>query len=94
MTRQAMSDAEVAARLGGGWQALDGALLKRFDFDDYHRTMAFVNAVAWIAHREDHHPDLQLHYGHCIVRWQTHSAGGITERDFHCAALVDALLRA
>lgn len=94
MTRQAMSDAEVAARLDGGWQALDSALLKRFDFDDYHRTMAFVNAVAWIAHREDHHPDLQLHYDHCIVRWQTHSAGGITERDFHCAALVDALLRA
>ncbi len=94
MTRQALSDAEVAARLGGGWQALDGALHKRFDFNDYHRTMAFVNAVAWIAHREDHHPDLQLHYGHCIVRWQTHSAGGITERDFHCAALVDALLRA
>jgi 4a-hydroxytetrahydrobiopterin dehydratase len=79
------------ATLPPGWAQVDGALQKRFDFPDFHRTMAFVNALAWIAHREDHHPDLSVHYGHCIVRWSTHSAGGITARDFHCAALTEAL---
>ena len=52
------------------------------------------NAMAWIAHRADHHPDLSVHYGHCVVRWSTHDAGGITELDFHGAAQVDALLNA
>jgi 4a-hydroxytetrahydrobiopterin dehydratase len=98
MTHPALSDAEVDARLsgpqGGGWQRVDGALQKRFDFGDYHRTMAFVNAVAWIAHRADHHPDLSVHHGHCVVRWLTHDAGGITARDFHGVAQVDALLSA
>jgi 4a-hydroxytetrahydrobiopterin dehydratase len=96
MKPTALTDTEVDARLsspqGGGWQRVGGALQKRFHFDDYHRTMAFVNAVAWIAHRADHHPDLSVHYGHCVVRWSTHDAGGITDRDFHGAAQVDALL--
>jgi 4a-hydroxytetrahydrobiopterin dehydratase len=89
-----LSDAEVDARLGPGWQRVDGALQKRFDFADFHRTMAFVNAVAWIAHRADHHPDLVVHHGHCLLRWTTHDAGGITEHDFRAAAQVDELLSA
>ena len=75
-----------------GWSVVDAALEREFTFSDFHRTMEFVNALAQIAHREDHHPDLQLGYGHCRVRWQTHSAGGITINDFICAAQTDALL--
>jgi 4a-hydroxytetrahydrobiopterin dehydratase len=89
-----LSDADVDARLADGWQRIAGALQKSWDFPDFHHTMAFVNALAWIAHREDHHPDLGVHYGRCVVRYSTHSAGGITARDFACAAMVDALQRA
>jgi 4a-hydroxytetrahydrobiopterin dehydratase len=56
--------------------------------------MAFVNAVAWIAHREDHHPDLKLSYGRCTVRFNTHDVDGISLSDFHCAAAVDQLFKA
>jgi 4a-hydroxytetrahydrobiopterin dehydratase len=55
--------------------------------------MAFVNALAWISHREDHHPDLRVGYDRCTVEYATHSAGGLTEKDFGCAAMADALLR-
>jgi 4a-hydroxytetrahydrobiopterin dehydratase len=75
-----------------GWGLVDGAIQKRFNFADYHRTMAFVNAVAWVAHGEDHHPDLQVSYNRCTVRFNTHSVGGISINDFICAAKVDALL--
>jgi 4a-hydroxytetrahydrobiopterin dehydratase len=54
--------------------------------------MAFVNAVAFIAHAQDHHPDLSVHYSRCIVRYNTHDAGGLTDTDFAAAAKVDALL--
>jgi 4a-hydroxytetrahydrobiopterin dehydratase len=53
--------------------------------------MAFVNAVASIAHREDHHPDLSVHYDRCVVAWSTHSAGGVTLNDLICAARTDAV---
>jgi 4a-hydroxytetrahydrobiopterin dehydratase len=75
-----------------GWTLVDGALQKGFDFADYHHTMAFVNAVAWVAHVEDHHPDLAVSYNRCTVRFNTHSVGGISINDFICAAKVDALL--
>jgi 4a-hydroxytetrahydrobiopterin dehydratase len=90
----AMSDAEMRARLPQvpGWHVEGGALEKRYEFSDYHRTMAFVNAVAWIAHAEDHHPDLAVSYNRCTVRFNTHSVGGISINDFICAAKVDALL--
>lgn len=67
---------------------------RRFVFSNYHATMAFVNAVAQIAHREDHHPDLSVHYGSCVVRFNTHDVQGLSPRDFRCAALVDALPQA
>lgn len=75
-----------------GWALVDGAIQRRYDFADYHRTMAFVNAVAWVAHAEDHHPDLLVGYNRCTVRFNTHSVGGISVNDFICAAKVDALL--
>jgi 4a-hydroxytetrahydrobiopterin dehydratase len=89
----AMSAAEIEAQLQqlDGWSHKDGAIEKSFRFADYHHTMAFVNAVAWIAHREDHHPDIAFGYNRSSVRFNTHSVGGISLNDFICAAKVDAL---
>ena len=88
-----MTPARIKTHLAkvDGWALVDGAVQKRFDFKDYHHTMAFVNAVAWIAHGEDHHPDLAVSYNRCTVRFNTHSVGGISINDFICAAKVDAL---
>jgi 4a-hydroxytetrahydrobiopterin dehydratase len=85
--------AELHAQLSPGWQVdpAGGTLSRDFRFADYHRTMAFVNAVAWIAHVEDHHPDLEVGYGHCRVAFSTHTVGGLSDNDFICAAKVDAL---
>ena len=74
-----------------GWSYRDGALMKAFAFGNYHETMAFVNATAWISHREDHHPDLTVGYNRCEVRYWTHAIGGLSENDFICAAKIDAL---
>ena len=75
-----------------GWEHLDGSIVKRFEFKNYYQTMAFVNAVAWIAHTEDHHPDLEVSYRVCRVRYSTHAVGGLSENDFICAAKVEGLL--
>jgi 4a-hydroxytetrahydrobiopterin dehydratase len=90
----AMTAAEVQGSLAKapGWSLIDGAIEKRFVFEDFHRTMAFVNAVAWVAHTHDHHPDLLVRYSNCAVRWSTHSVGGLSRKDFECAARVDSLL--
>ena len=69
-----------------------GSLSRTYTFRDFHHTMAFVNAVAWVAHDQDHHPDLSVSYQRCTVRWSTHSVGGLSLNDFICAARVDALL--
>ena len=89
-----LADDDVSRALAQlpGWSVVDGMLHKRYGFADFHRTMAFVNAVAWIAHREDHHPDLLVGYNACTVRLATHSVGGLSVNDFICAAKVDALL--
>lgn len=91
----AMAAAEVAAHLHrvDNWSLMDGAIGKTFRFTDYHHTMAFVNAVAWIAHREDHHPDIAFSYNRCTLRFSTHSVAGISLNDFICAARVDSLNR-
>lgn len=73
------------------WHVVDGALQRTLHFADFHHTMAFVNAVASIAHHEDHHPELHVRYGQCTVRLSTHSVGGLTLNDFICAARIDAL---
>jgi 4a-hydroxytetrahydrobiopterin dehydratase len=80
-------------KLANGWtiDAAGKAIEKEFRFSDFHRTMAFLNAVAWIAHGEDHHPDLELGYGRCFVRYTTHAISGLSENDFICAAKIDAL---
>jgi 4a-hydroxytetrahydrobiopterin dehydratase len=68
------------------------AIERVFRFKNYYETMAFVNALAWIAHREDHHPDLEVGYNRCRVRLSTHAVKGLSENDFICAAKIDALL--
>ena len=75
-----------------GWSIEDGKLVKLYAFKNYHETMAFVNALAWISHREDHHPDLLVGYNKCRVEYSTHAIGGLSENDFICAAKADALL--
>ena len=75
-----------------GWAVVDGALQRQFAFSDYAQMMGFVNAVAWLAQREDHHPELLVNWGRCTVRWHTHSVAGLSINDFICAAQVDALL--
>jgi 4a-hydroxytetrahydrobiopterin dehydratase len=75
-----------------GWALAGDAIEKSYRFGNFHQTMAFVNALAWVAHAEDHHPELRLGYDRCVVRYNTHSVGGISINDFICAAKVDALL--
>ena len=76
-----------------GWVQYDHIIGKTFEFKNYYQTMAFVNAVAWLSHREDHHPDLSVGYNKCHVEYTTHAIGGLSENDFICAAKVDALFK-
>ena len=76
-----------------GWMQYDRLIGKTFEFKNYYQTMAFVNAVAWLSHREDHHPDLNVGYNKCHVEYSTHAINGLSENDFICAAKVDALFK-
>ena len=83
---------ELLAEVPGWSVSPDGKSVSRdFRFKNYWQTMAFVNAVAWIAHQEDHHPDLEVFYDHCVVRYSTHAIDGLSENDLICAAKVSAL---
>lgn len=89
----ALSDEAVAAQLQAlpHWRHQSGALWRSYTFANYYQVMAFVNAIAWIIHREDHHPELTLGYDHVDVAFSTHSARGISMNDFICAAKLDAV---
>lgn len=84
---------ERMRQLDAGWQLeADGhGLARTFRFRDFFRTMSFVNAVAHVANIEDHHPDLEVGYDRCRVRYSTHAIGGLSENDFICAAKLDRL---
>jgi 4a-hydroxytetrahydrobiopterin dehydratase len=88
-------DAPAAAALLAqvpGWAIIDGKLQSSFSFKNYYETIAFVNALAWVSHQQDHHPELMVSYKLCAVSYTTHSAGGeVSENDFICAARVNAL---
>ncbi|MEJ2581216.1 MAG: 4a-hydroxytetrahydrobiopterin dehydratase [Acidobacteriota bacterium] len=86
-----LSGHDLEHRLGHaeGWEIEDGSLTKTFQFEDHYQAMAFANAVAWISHREDHHPEMTVGYTTCALRYFTHSIGGISENDFICSAKVD-----
>ena len=81
----------LAALPGWSLEADGGGITRTFRFPDYHRTMAFVNALAFVAHREDHHPDLGVHYDRVAVRYSTHDVGGLSDNDFVCAAKAERL---
>jgi 4a-hydroxytetrahydrobiopterin dehydratase len=74
------------------WKIESAALSRQFDFENFYETVAFVNAIAWIANQADHHPDLAVSYNKCVVSFSTHSVGGLSEKDFECAQQVDGLL--
>lgn len=75
------------------WQVSnDGKLIsRRFTFPDFYHTMAFVNAVAWVSNQENHHPDMEVGYNYCTMKYTTHAVNGLTQNDFICAAKIDAL---
>ncbi len=83
----------LAQQLNAGWSlSSEGPYLRReFRFKDFYRTMSFVNAVAHIANIEDHHPDLEVGYNYCRVRYTTHAIRGLSENDFICAAKIDQI---
>ncbi|MDX1571785.1 MAG: 4a-hydroxytetrahydrobiopterin dehydratase [Xanthomonadales bacterium] len=87
-------EAEAMLAQVDGWTLNDDAtvITKDFKFKGFYKTMAFVNAMAWIANRENHHPDFEVGYGHCLVNFSTHAIDGLSENDFICAAKVNALL--
>jgi 4a-hydroxytetrahydrobiopterin dehydratase len=89
-----MSGDEVSAGLKqlNGWSSEGNSIAKTFSFKNYYETMAFVNAVAWIAHRADHHPDLEVGYSKCKVKYSTHSVGGVSDKDVEAAREVEALV--
>ena len=84
---------ELLRALPGWTLAADGKeISKDFKFSDFHHTIGFVNALAHFANREDHHPDLEVGYGHCRVQWSTHDVGGLSLNDFICAAKTEQLV--
>ena len=85
---------ELLTQLHADWgsDAAGREISRTFRFGNYYQTMAFVNALAWIAHAEDHHPDIEVGYSRCLVRFSTHAIGGLSGNDFICAARIDALL--
>lgn len=90
---KAMTPEQIQAQLQAvpHWVVQGGALQRTFGFKNYFETIAFVNAIAWMIHAEDHHPELKVTYNRCEVRWDTHSVHGISLNDFICAAKTDAL---
>ena len=97
-TRRALNAAEVVAKLAhiDGWRLTgdgpDVAIEKSFTFANYYETISFVNAVAFIANGQDHHPDMSVHYNRCVVRFNTHDVNGISATDFECATQIEAML--
>lgn len=78
----------------GGWQ-VNGqytAISRHFEFPGFYRTMSFINALAWIAHSQGHHPDFKAGYNYCDVTFTTHAISGLSENDFICAARVNDLM--
>ena len=101
--RKALTATQIIAKLAHleGWRLSGGdkdgpalAIEKTYTFANYFETIAFVNALAFVAHAQDHHPDLSVHYNRCLVRFNTHDVGGISQTDMDCATQIDALLPA
>ncbi len=89
-----MTDSQIQRYLEqvNGWEYKEGEIVRNFTFKNYYETMAFVNAVAWVSHKENHHPLLEVGFRNCAIKYSTHAIQGISENDFICAAKVDALV--
>ena len=91
----ALDQAKITELLAAlpGWEMAEGgkAIGKIFKFEDFYETLGFVNAIGWMANRQDHHPDLEVGYNRCAVRWSTHDVDGLSMNDFICAAKTEAL---
>jgi 4a-hydroxytetrahydrobiopterin dehydratase len=89
----AMTADEIEMQIGvvPDWKLINGAIERTYAFENYYETLAFVNGLAWMVHKEDHHPDLLVSYNKCTVRFNTHSVAGISINDFICAVKADAL---
>lgn len=76
------------------WQLNETAteISREFKFKGFYKTIAFVNAVAWVANQEGHHPDLEVGYDRCVVHYHTHAIAGLSQNDFICAAKIDRLV--
>ena len=94
--RQTVTVSELLAftQANAGWAQEDNALEKTYYFANHFEAMAFANAVAWIAHRQDHHPEQHITYNTVTLRWNTHDVKAISSTDLACARACDALLRA
>jgi 4a-hydroxytetrahydrobiopterin dehydratase len=96
---QALSTAEIERQLAvlTGWTLEGGKIVRQFAFGDYYETLAFINAIAYVIHAEDHHPELTVTYNRCTVRFDTHSVndgkGGLSINDFICASKVNAIFQ-
>lgn len=90
-----LSPAEVTVLMQqlDGWEFFGKRIGKTYNFNNYYQTIAFVNAIAWISHREDHHPDITVGYNKCRVEYSTHAIDGLSENDFICAAKIDTLFK-
>ena len=87
-----MDDAAAAAGLARlpGWARAGRAIARTYRFEDFRGALAFVNRVAALAERQQHHPDIDIRYNEVTLSMWTHDAGGLTERDFRLAAAIDA----
>jgi 4a-hydroxytetrahydrobiopterin dehydratase len=86
---------EIAAYLAQtpGWEVSpDQTFIQRhYSFKNFYQTMAFVNAIAWIANQENHHPDLEVGFNYCVIKFTTHAISGLSKNDFICAAKINQL---
>ncbi|MET3107229.1 4a-hydroxytetrahydrobiopterin dehydratase [Oxalobacteraceae bacterium GrIS 2.11] len=96
-TDTALPDSDISSFLSAvpEWELAENRIVKTYKFKDYYETLAFINAIAYIIHAEDHHPEIILTYNQCVIKFDTHSVnggrGGLSENDFICAAKVDAI---
>ncbi|MFT5588015.1 MAG: 4a-hydroxytetrahydrobiopterin dehydratase [Bradyrhizobium sp.] len=95
----ALSAAEVTPLLAllDNWHLVEGKVVRAFDCKNYYDTLSFINAIAYVIHAENHHPELVVTYNRCIVKFDTHSVddgrGGLSINDFVCAAKIDAIFQ-
>ena len=84
---------KLHAQLDVRWKVKAEGLTAEFDFPDYFRTTAFVNAVAWMSHQQDHHADISFSYNRATISYWTFSVAALSLNDFICAARIDGLFR-